>query len=166
MDQTKFLNTYIDVILSTAHEQINSIVQLKTNLRIAEDNVKELSTHIENIDKEKQELIQRIDSEVRVNADRDEVIKKLNERIEVLSGEVDGYKQKASHVDTFAQQIVLLKQELEVVSGEVDGYKQKASHVDTFAQQIVLLKQELEKTQKIPTEKKIPKKLSENKDDF
>lgn len=115
MDQTKFLNTYIDVILNTAHEQINSIVQLKTSLRIAEETVKELSNRIEIIEKEKQELIQRINSEVRITADRDEDIKKLNERIAVLSGEVEGYKQKASHVDTFAQQIVLLKQELEKV---------------------------------------------------
>lgn len=112
MDQTKFLNTYIDVILSTTHEQINLIVQLKTNLRIAEDNIKELSTHIENIEKEKQELIERINSEVRTSADRDEAVKKLNERIDVLSGELDGYKQKASHVDTFAQQITILKNEL------------------------------------------------------
>lgn len=136
MDQSKFLNTYIDVILSTAHEQINSIVQLKTNLRIAEDNVNELRNNIENIEKEKQELIERINSELRQNADRDEVIKKLNERIDVLSG-------------------------------EVDGYKQKASHVDTFAQQIVLLKNELAKAQKPPTEKKTPKKQTqEDKDDF
>lgn len=136
MDQSKFLNTYIDVVLTTTHEQINSIVQLKTNLRIAEDNIKELSTHIENIEKEKQELIERINSEVRTSADRDEAIKKLNERIEVLSG-------------------------------EVDGYKQKASHVDTFAQQIVLLKNELSKYQKPQTEKKTPKKpTQEDKDDF
>ena len=136
MDQSKFLNTYIDVVLTTTHEQINSIVQLKTNLRIAEDNIKELSTHIENIEKEKQELIERINSEVRTSADRDEAIKKLNERIDVLSG-------------------------------EVDGYKQKASHVDTFAQQIVLLKQELAKSQNPQTEKKVPKKpTQEDKDDF
>lgn len=113
MDQNKFINTYIDVILSTTHEQINSIVQLKTNLRMAEDSLKELTSHIENIEKEKRELIERVEYEIHGVANRDEEIKKLNEKIEVLLGELDGYKQKASHVDTFASQIVSLKKELE-----------------------------------------------------
>ena len=112
MDQTKFLNTYIDVILNTTHEQINSIVQLKTNLRLAEESVNELRNIIEIIEKEKKEIIERVNTEIVLNADKEEVIKKLYERIDILSGEVDGYKQKASHIDAFAQQIVILKNEL------------------------------------------------------
>ena len=36
-DQGKFINTYIDVLIGTIHETLNSTFQLKTQLKIAND---------------------------------------------------------------------------------------------------------------------------------
>jgi chromosome segregation ATPase len=146
MDQNKFLNTYIDVILNTAHEQINSIVQLKTNLRLAEDTVKDISIHAANLEREKQELEERVNLEAQTN-----------------SNYMSNFQREKQELE---ETISRMNSKISSLTNDLEGYRQKASQVDTFANQIILLKKELEKYQKPIVEKKVQKKPPENKDDF
>lgn len=112
-DTNTFINTYIDVILGTTHTQINEIVHLKTNLKLAEIQVQQLVQQITQLNDENQKLVEGSMHSARSAAARDDDIKILNERILALTDEVNAYKTKASHIDTFTKQITDLKKQLQ-----------------------------------------------------
>lgn len=155
-DTNTFVNTYIDVILGTTHTQINEIVQLKTQLRLAEMQTQQLIQQISQLNDENQKLVEGSIHSARSAASRDDEIKVLNERLIALNDEMNGYKTKASHIDTFAKNIASRDDEIKVlneriiaISEEMNGYKTKASHVDTFAKQVTELKERLKKTEHV-----------------
>lgn len=108
-----FINTYIDVALNNSHVLMNEVIQLKTNLRIAEALVQKFQENINSVDGSNQQLLESIDKTSASLAAKEQEILGLNNRIDSLTQEVVALRQKASQVDTFSAQIISMKKELE-----------------------------------------------------
>ena len=108
-----FINTYIDVALNNSHVLMNEVIQLKTNLRIAEALVQKFQENMNSVDGSNQQLLESIDKTSAALSAKEQEISGLNNRIDNLTQEVVALRQKASQVDTFSAQIVSMKKELE-----------------------------------------------------
>lgn len=108
-----FINTYIDVALNSSHVLMNEVIQLKTNLRIAEALVQKFQENMNNVDGSNQHLLESINKTSAALSAKEQEVLGLNNRIDNLTQEVVALRQKASQVDTFSAQIVSMKKELE-----------------------------------------------------
>ena len=108
-----FINTYIDVALNNSHVLMNEVIQLKTNLRIAEALVQKFQENMNSVDGSNQQLLESINKTSAALSAKEQEISGLNNRIDNLTQEVVALRQKASQVDTFSAQIVSMKKELE-----------------------------------------------------
>lgn len=108
-----FINTYIDVALNNSHVLMNEVIQLKTNLRIAEALVQKFQENMNNVDGSNQHLLESINKTSAALSAKEQEVLGLNNRIDNLTQEVVALRQKASQVDTFSAQIVSMKKELE-----------------------------------------------------
>lgn len=108
-----FINTYIDVALNNSHVLMNEVIQLKTNLRIAEALVQKFQENMNSVDGSNQQLLESINKTSAALSAKEQEILGLNNRIDNLTQEVVALRQKASQVDTFSAQIVSMKKELE-----------------------------------------------------
>lgn len=100
-DTNKFVNAYIDVAVNQVHEYLNSVLQLKAQLKISNDLVTE-----------KDEIISQLNQQLESNKiENDEMVRLRNEarRWETAHNAMAG---KASHVDTALAQIAEMKKEL------------------------------------------------------
>jgi predicted RNase H-like nuclease (RuvC/YqgF family) len=111
-DQGKFINTYIDVIIGTVHETLNSNLQLKTQLKLSNDllaekdaEIKKYQSIIDDMNKNKE------DFSAAVQTNQSE-IENLKSQLSRNQQECETYKSKASHTDALLQQIVSMKQEV------------------------------------------------------
>ena len=90
-DQNKFVNTYIDTIIATVHEQTNSLLQLKAQTKVLGDLLLEKDQVILS-------LTQQLENS---NTDASELV--------ALRNECASLRTKASHIDTFASQVAQMK---------------------------------------------------------
>jgi len=120
-DQNKYVNGYIDNAVGMIHENINLILQLKTQLRLANDLISE-----------KDSAIGAINSELQANKSDNEQITALNETIRTLQNknvslqdENNGLKSKASHMDTLLKQISQMKTDILAKNVEIEELTEK-----------------------------------------
>lgn len=132
-DQGKFINTYIDVIIGTVHETLNSNLQLKTQLKISADLLAEKDEQISRLSAEKDDEIKRYQS----------IIDGINKNKEDFSAAVQNNQSEIEN----------LKAQLSKNQQECETYKSKASHTDALLQQIVSMKQEVRNRDIIIAEK-------------
>lgn len=122
-EQSKFINTYIDVIIGTVHEKTNSILQLKTQLKVTNDLLSEKDEQIVRITSEKNEEIEKLKSEIlRIQNNTNDYtgtiqsnlreIDSLKSQISKNNQEIEALRNKAAHTDSLLQQIVAMKQEI------------------------------------------------------
>ena len=69
MDQNKYINTYIDIIVGQLHELLNSNLQLKTQIKLANDLIQEKDQIIGNLQNQLSS-IQHNDSDVQIAKDQ------------------------------------------------------------------------------------------------
>lgn len=172
-DQGKFINTYIDVIIGSVHEMLNTTYQLKTQLKLTneiisqkDEEIASLREHIENSQKSESVISDTIKS-------NNEEINRLRSSISSLESENVALKNKQSHLDSSIQQIIEMKNEV----------KKRDSIILEKEKQIDELNSKLEEEKKKKTMKEVKKlkqleKLNEevelnstelfaeNKDDF
>lgn len=132
-EQSKFINTYIDVIIGTVHEKTNSILQLKTQLKVSSDLLAD-----------KDEQIARITSE------KDQEIEKLKSEIEKIQNNATDY---TGTIQNHLREIENLKSQLSKNNQEFEALKNKAAHTDSLLQQVVAMKQEIKNRDAIINEK-------------
>lgn len=109
-DTNKFINTYIDTVVSALHEQLGSGLQLKTQLKLANDIIQEkdgiivhLSNEIENI-RNMQGNVDSVQAELIACQDRLRIAEESHNALKV----------KVSHMDTMTRQIGEMKQEIKI----------------------------------------------------
>lgn len=132
-DQSKFINTYIDVIIGTVHEKTNNILQLKTQLKVTNDLLSEKDEQI-----------------VRIAAEKDEEINKLKTDIEKIQSDA---KNNTGTIQSYLREIENLKAQISKSNQEIDVLKNKAGHTESLLQQIVAMKQEIKNRDSIIHEK-------------
>lgn len=132
-EQSKFINTYIDVIIGTVHEKTNSILQLKTQLKVSSDLLAD-----------KDEQIARISSE------KDQEIEKLKSEIQKIQNNANDY---TGTIQSHLREIENLKSQLSKNNQEIEALRNKAAHTDSLLQQVVSMKQDIKNRDAIINEK-------------
>lgn len=146
-DQGKFINTYIDVIIGSVHEMLNTTYQVKTQLKMANDIISQkdeeiasLREHIENSQRSESAISDTIKS-------NNEEINRLRSSISSLESENTTLKTKQSHFDSSIQQIIEMKNEI----------KKRDSIILEKEKQIEELNFKLEEEKKKKTMKEVKK---------
>lgn len=98
MDNGKFVNAYIETASAIAHEYLNNVIQLRSQLKIAEDMVVE-----------KDAQINSLSQQLTLATETNELNNKLLSELEELKAQNYSLSNKASQVDTFAKQISEMK---------------------------------------------------------
>lgn len=122
-DQGKFINTYIDVMVGTIHEMMNSTLQLKTQMKVSADLLAEKDKQISSFVAEKEEIVKRYEAIIASNSNdktsfdatiqsNQNEINNLKSQLIKAQQELDPLRNKASHTDSLLQQIVAMKQEI------------------------------------------------------
>lgn len=126
MDQTKYVNSYIESTMSMLQEYLVSIVQLKTQVKVLNDTITEKDT-----------LINDLTNKINTSASFEQEYHKILQRNQSLENEMNGLKNKVSHMDTLVNQFngvkALLKEKEEKIKQleENNNLKNKKTKVVT-----------------------------------
>jgi chromosome segregation ATPase len=149
MDQQKYINTYVDKSVGMLHEYVSIILQLRTQLHIANDLIKEKDQVISDLQEKAQQF----------NNDAQELDTAKN-NARSWEDQYNAMKNKLSHMDTLTNQINEMKQaliskntEADNLKRESDGFKHEA---DNLKIEIGNLKRDIESKQKQIDEPNIP----------
>lgn len=98
MDQSKYINTYIDVIISQLHETLASNLQLKTQLKIAND-----------IIQEKDSIIGNLQNQYSAIQNNDGDVQRAREQAKHWEDSYHAMNAKVAHMDTLLNQVKDMK---------------------------------------------------------
>ena len=124
-DQNKYINTYIDIALGTVHDYLNTLLQTKTELRIANDLVSQRDQVISALQTElEQEKLYHTElDDARSNAVRWE-------------NEVNNLKNSVSNFDTLTNQYNTLKQAIVERDHEIAALKTENEELKTKVKEL------------------------------
>lgn len=94
MDQTKYVNSYIETLMATLQEYIVSQIQLKSQVKVLNETITEKDQVIN-------DMTQRINNNTSIESEYHKAIK----RNQSLENENNELKNKTSHMDLLAQQL-------------------------------------------------------------
>lgn len=123
MSDSKFINTYIDVIIGTLHEHLNTILQLKTQQKITNDLIREKDEVISSLETKLQSLSE---SEETSRFDRDTLLaeaESLRTNAKIWEESYTAMKNKISHMDTLTNQLNQFKQDIIAKTNEIETVK-------------------------------------------
>lgn len=115
-DSNKFINAYVDHAVGMIHENINVILQLKTQLKITND-----------LNAEKDAIIGRLGQELEAAKQDNEVIRKLKDDIKLLQDTNEGLASKQSHLHTALNQITDMKRMIQDRDSKIAELEKKIS---------------------------------------
>jgi hypothetical protein len=101
MDQSKYINTYIDVIIGQLHETLSSNLQLKTQVKIAND-----------IIQEKDQVIINLQNHLSSVQNNDEDVRNAKEHAKHWEDSYHAMNAKVAHMDTLLKQITDMKNQI------------------------------------------------------
>jgi chromosome segregation ATPase len=122
-DPNKFINTYIDTTIATLHEYVGSSLQLKTQLKLANDLLVERDAAITKLTDEKDAAVSRLTSELEninnnfsTTQDNTETIKiallSCQDKLKIAEESHSAIASKVSHMDTLLKQLADMKNEI------------------------------------------------------
>lgn len=111
-DQTKYINAYVESAVAFTHEYLNTILQLKTQLKLVNDLIVEKDAQINqlSLQLQKSNLV-------------DEDVSKLSKQVEELQKQNFALSNKSSHIDTFSKQISEMKRDIGFKNEEIASLK-------------------------------------------
>lgn len=131
-DPTKFINTYIDVITGTLHEQLGSVLQLKTQIKIMTETIQEKDNLIVSLSQEKENIRTQLENEknTAIEATRSHLEAEKNAAIAAIQNEkatssgqdaeiIHSLQTKLSHMDTLLKQLSDTQKEVQAKNGEI-----------------------------------------------
>ena len=128
-DQGAYINAYLDHSVGMIHEYVGMVLQLRTELKLANDLVSQ-----------KNGVISALQAELETDrADRTELNHK-EQNIKNLEGELSGLRNKAAHMDTLTNQFNQIKRDYIEKEKELENVRKELS--DTKAKVKELLKSE------------------------
>jgi chromosome segregation ATPase len=98
MDQSKFINTYVDIIIGQLHEMLSNNLQLKTQIKIAND-----------IIQDKDQLISQLQSQLKVIQNNDEDVRKAKDQAKHWEDSYHSMANKVAHMETLMNQLKDMK---------------------------------------------------------
>ena len=143
MDHTKYINTYIDVAMTTINEHTSQLLQLKTQNRIANDLLIEKDNLFAIKEKEVESLRQEISNLSNSVSD----LHNVRTDNDQLKQQHVGFLNKISHMETMSKQIVDMKQQILNYINETESLKlticDKDVVIENLQKQIVDMKQQI-----------------------
>lgn len=119
MDNIKFLNAYTENAVNTAHEYLNNILQLKTQIVVTAQALKEKELEVERLQKELENVrFNEVDNAA------------MREKMNQLYEENSSLKNKSSHVETLLSQVREMKKTILEKDAEIEklsGNKKRQS---------------------------------------
>jgi hypothetical protein len=104
-DQNKYINGYIDNAVGMIHENVNLILQLKTQLRLANELISEKDTIIKNVSLE-------LENKKNNSAENDILVIKLTNDVKQLRATNESMISKQSHINIALSQISQMKMQI------------------------------------------------------
>jgi chromosome segregation ATPase len=132
----RFFNAYVDLAVGTIHQNVNTILELKTQVKMLEDQVRELDSavgvmnqRIENFDKEKDSLIKQFEEDTKnLTSQYDRKLSDLQSKLKSLEREKESTLKKSGHMSTFENQIKDMKREILEKNAEIESLKSNTSN--------------------------------------
>ena len=109
-DPNKYINTYVDFALGTVHDYLNQLLQVKTQLKIANDLVAE-----------KDQVISAYEDEKQRHNDNMSLVEQANANAKRWEDEVTSMRNKITHMETLSNQCVEMKRALQEKNVEIDN---------------------------------------------
>jgi chromosome segregation ATPase len=111
-DPNKFINTYIDTTIATLHEYVGSSLQLKTQLKLANDLLVERDEIITQLSSE----VENLKNNFSTNQDDSDSTKKAltlcQDKLKIAEESHNAISSKVSHMDTLLKQLSDMKNEI------------------------------------------------------
>jgi len=112
MSDNKFVNTYIETCVNTLQENLNNMLQLKTQLKVANDLIAEKDVAIGN-------LLRELEDKKNVEAQYHNAM----ESNRAINDELLGLRNKVTHLDTALRQVAEMKAMLLIKDREITELK-------------------------------------------
>ena len=122
-DPNKFINTYIDTTIATLHEYVGSSLQLKTQLKLANDLLVERDAAITKLNEEKEAAVSRLTSE----------LENINNNFSATQG----------NTETMKAALLSCQDKLKIAEESHSAISSKVSHMDTLLKQLSDMKNEI-----------------------
>ena len=113
-DSNKFVNSYIETCMNTLQENLASIVQLKTQLKLSNDLLAE-----------KDAVIGNMMRELEAKAHIENQYHEISETNRGLNDELLGLRNKVTHLDTALRQVAEMKTMILIKDKEIESLKNK-----------------------------------------
>lgn len=141
-DQNKFINTYIEIILGSVQELLNTTFQLKTQLKISGDviaskdnEIATLKSQVENFSNKESNELSSFKSQINnlsaENSQKDYLIREKTETVQRLETELNSYRTKQSHYDSAIKQIIDMKSEVKKRDTIIEEREKEISDLKT-----------------------------------
>ena len=129
-DQSKYVNAYIDIVVNNLHENLTTMLQLKTQLKLSNDVILDKDSVIGQLQADIDSLKNSLNSE-------QESIRQTNEEISTVRASSrhweDSYhamENKVSHMDSLLNQISEMKHEIKKRDVEIEEMKNEIQNRD------------------------------------
>jgi uncharacterized coiled-coil DUF342 family protein len=149
MDQQKYINTYVDKSVGMLHEYVSIILQLRTQLHIANDLIKEKDQVISDLQEKAQQF----------NNDAQELDTAKN-NARSWEDQYNAMKNKLSHMDTLINQINEMKQAL--ISKNTEAVELR-KNFDNANNELINKNNEINNLRKLVPKETTPKKAINTK---
>lgn len=120
-DPNKFINTYIDTTIATLHEYVGSSIQLKTQLKLANDLLVEKDDTIAQLTGE----IENIKNNFSTNQDNNETVRvallSCQDKLKIAEESHNAISSKVSHMDTLLKQLTDMKNEIKTRDDQISS---------------------------------------------
>jgi hypothetical protein len=117
-DSNKFVNSYIETCMNTLHENLANIVQLKTQLKVANDLIAEKDVVIGN-------MMRELETKAHVESQYHNAI----ETHRGMNNELVDLRNKVTHLDTALRQVAEMKTMIVIKDKEIESLKNKEQKV-------------------------------------
>ena len=122
-DPNKFINTYIDTTIATLHEYVGSSIQLKTQLKLANDL-----------------LVERDATITQLTSERDATITQLTSELENINS---NFSTTQDNTETMKAALLSCQDKLRIAEESHSAISSKVSHMDTLLKQLTDMKNEI-----------------------
>jgi chromosome segregation ATPase len=141
-DPNKFINTYIDTTIATLHEYVGSSLQLKTQLKLANDLLIERDATITQLITEKDATIAQLTGEIQnisnnftTTQDDTETMKaallSCQDKLKIAEESHTAISSKVSHMDTLLKQLTDMKNEIKTRDDQIASLNTDLAAKDT-----------------------------------
>lgn len=158
-DQGTYINTYLDHSVGMIHEYIGMVLQLRTELKLANDLVSQ-----------KNGVISALQAELESDRSDKNELNHKEQNIRNLEGELSALRNKVGHMDTLTNQFNDIKRDFIEKDKELENVKKELSDAKTKLKELLKGEKQAKKEEKkslVVTPKKVINKettsLSMNK---